>query len=481
MELLLDNEPKVSTELNFMNSLYKSIDNGEMTFPENSGVIYSHSPRRVSVVSEVEKKPEDEGGNTEEGDEKNTWVVPVSITCAIIGALLLVLLASLHVTRSKHKREAVMVQQSLDGDDVSGDIKAGYFDAERGDPFMPSRNTRQTKATQQTKDSNPFVSSSSSESDSSSSSSGSGSMAESDVSSSTEDLDDRRQTRNTADTPNIEQYRMPTVVEGSKEDLGTSSGDFATSTNTISSSKSMYRAGIEALLKESCPEEMENLDELMAEYEGREEELIGQLSSMLAAMNRTTEVSTEQAEQTDDEEDYDGRSRGGSKGTAVSGLSSVNSNNNSQNSDYGDGYNQVRSQIEGALGKRDSTTKVDEPKPAKSAAAAAAAATLFTGESQKQLHQPWSSSDDDSDSSSSAGSSDWSTDEGISSVDASLGTDGGSLVNATPSMLAAMGVASAITKQVGVNDTKSLGSDEEGDATRKDLNEAIQGAFLLNF
>jgi hypothetical protein len=48
-------------------------------------------------------------------------------------------------------------------------------------------------------------------------------------------------------------------------------------------------------------------------------------------------------------------------------------------------------------------------------------------------------------------------------------------------MLAAMGVASAITKQVGVNDTKSLGSDEEGDATRKDLNEAIQGAFLLNF
>jgi hypothetical protein len=98
------------------------------------------------------------------------------------------------------------------------------------------------------------------------------------------------------------------------------------------------------------------------------------------------------------------------------------------------------------------------------------------------LAADWSSSDDSDDSddsSSNEGSSEWSTDEGLSSVDASLETEGSTVVNTTPSMLAAIEVASSIAKQVGVNDVGSLSSkSDDGDhATKMELNEAIQGMF----
>ena len=52
-------------------------------------------------------------------------------------------------------------------------------------------------------------------------------------------------------------------------------------------------------------------------------------------------------------------------------------------------------------------------------------------------------------------------------------------MNTTPSMLAAIGVAESITKQVGVNDVDSLSSksDDENNATRQELSQAIQGRF----
>jgi hypothetical protein len=227
----------------------------------------------------------------------------------------------------------------------------------------------------------------------------------------------------------------------------------------MESSKSMYRAGVEALLKESCPEELENLDELMNEYAGREEELIGQLSSMLASMNKSSDFGTGQEDQEDEH------------GTLVSSVSS----NTAGNETSPVAYNEVQGQIKSALDEKSPSQDVQEEK---GKAAAAAAATLFTGVSQKMgLGADWSSSDDSDDSSSSdAGSSEWSTDEGLSSVDASLETDGSSVVNTTPSMLAAIGVASSITKQVGVSDAGSLSSksNDNENATKQELHEAIQ-------
>jgi hypothetical protein len=57
-----------------------------------------------------------------------------------------------------------------------------------------------------------------------------------------------------------------------------------------------------------------------------------------------------------------------------------------------------------------------------------------------------------------------------------LETEGSTVVNTTPSMLAAIGVAASITKQVGVNDVGSLSSkSDDGDhATKMELTEAIQ-------
>ena len=44
-----------------------------------------------------------------------------------------------------------------------------------------------------------------------------------------------------------------------------------------------YRTGVEALVRQACPEHLDSVDDMMAEYEGRETVLIGQLSAMLAA------------------------------------------------------------------------------------------------------------------------------------------------------------------------------------------------------
>mmetsp|Transcript_30167 Transcript_30167/g.64049 ORF Transcript_30167/g.64049 Transcript_30167/m.64049 type:complete len:132 (+) Transcript_30167:1-396(+) len=46
---------------------------------------------------------------------------------------------------------------------------------------------------------------------------------------------------------------------------------------------SVYREGVEVLVKEACPEKMDRISELMIKYEGREEVLIGHLSTMLVA------------------------------------------------------------------------------------------------------------------------------------------------------------------------------------------------------
>jgi hypothetical protein len=374
-----------------------------------------------------------------------------------------VLLIGLYAVRRKHKNEAQLVQNSLDGDDLSDDMKGpelemrqekGFlqFDTKKGNVVGSTKPKPKQKSGK-----NPFFESVSSSSGASSSSKGSrvsssSASSSSSVSSSTEDLEERKPTRGTD-----EQFKTPAMKKKSLEDLNISG-------QSLGSSKSIYRAGVEALLKESCPEELENLDELMTEYAGREEELIGQLSSMLASMNRATDVGIEP-----DEDEHD---------TLVSSVSSMTSGQDNTPI----GYNQVQGQIQSALDGKKSPSELQRDNG--KAAAAAAAATLFTGVSTKTgLNASWSSSDSDDsdDSSSSEGSSDWSTDEGLSSVDASLETEGSAVVNTTPSMLAAIGVASSIAKQVGINDVGSISSDDNEYATKQELNDAIQGMYAVAY
>jgi len=94
-----------------------------------------------------------------------------------------------------------------------------------------------------------------------------------------------------ASSRDLSVYALPTLHEVSEENLSRSSWSLMSERGGRSEEdKSVYRAGIEALVKEACPEKTDTIDEMMKEYEGREEVLIGQLSYMLAAKNRRASI-----------------------------------------------------------------------------------------------------------------------------------------------------------------------------------------------
>mgnify|MGYP000249112105 CR=1 FL=1 len=228
--------------------------------------------------------------------------------------------------------------------------------------------------------------------------------------------------------------------EVSEENLSQSGWSFASGgSDGDRSDRSVYRAGIEALVKEgkqiliarpvravfgnvltfnffafdapACPEEIDNIDNMMIEYEGREEVLIGHLSTMLAAKNR--------------------------------GNTSTSSSS----------------------GADDSPSKQS-------------LSSSFEGSPQKSP----SSKDGNSSASSSTGSSGWSSDAGLSSIDASsLTTDNtdGQQSGMIPE-LAAIGNASAQVPGSPYSSSKPtfvpVDDDDRGTPapTRKDLDDAIQ-------
>jgi hypothetical protein len=251
------------------------------------------------------------------------------------------------------------------------------------------------------------------------------SSSSSEASSSAEDIDNRGPSTGNAegeDTSNLEPYRLATVAEASNEDLMTSGMSLMSDRSDVS----MYRAGVEALVKEACPDELDNIDEMMIEYEGREEVLIGKLSIMLAAKNRSSSDFGE-SQPTMDASDRSGEDRGdsfSSSSTASNGRVNEKRGNSLEKDDEEEG--------DGGANDAGSASAVV-------AAAAFAAAT------------PRRNSID----SSSVGSSDWSTSDGLSSVDASNETSESSLNETPASTLAAIGAASAITSKIGVKEEQS--------------------------
>jgi len=96
-----------------------------------------------------------------------------------------------------------------------------------------------------------------------------------------------------ADTPR----RLPTVEEMPDEDMSKSAMSSYMNLSSSTCDLSMYRAGVEALVKEACPDQMYRIEDMMVEYQGREQLLIGELSTMLAAKQRELDG--------DDDDDYD--------------------------------------------------------------------------------------------------------------------------------------------------------------------------------
>jgi len=211
----------------------------------------------------------------------------------------------------------------------------------------------------------------------------------------------------------------------------------------------------------ACPEKKDQIDDMMVEYEGREEILIGQLSSMLAAKNRDPNASETD---TDDEREF---RRQSTTETGISGyLSSANSSPSSREEDVSP---EVVEASRAAFG---------EPKEKK--------------HGSDSLSVPNDNSDASS-ASSSAGSSDWSSEDGFSSIETgsltnqSTETDG---IHQLADMAALDGAKPQLTSPSYLDRDRPMfvpvdspgqngspGSEDDqnvkGTATREDLDEAI--------
>mmetsp|Transcript_21508 Transcript_21508/g.32217 ORF Transcript_21508/g.32217 Transcript_21508/m.32217 type:complete len:781 (-) Transcript_21508:103-2445(-) len=298
--LQLTNEPPLTTNLRFQTGISNGIDMGLLTFPAESGIVYVGETKSVQVIPEFGLLPDNNGSggnkNSGGGGDSNTandkWVVPVSVTVAASVAAILILFAgSRFRKRQREGKEFDDAEQvSLEGDGVANDLSPEFneysyppgskrhmnifeetidetptfndsdsdlIDLERGGSvnmatMMNQSNNEQHRSTSSK---NPFASSSSS------------------GSSSDDEYIQQHQ-------PVSHGFPLPSWKEVSEDDLSKSGevGEMYMRERDTTD----YRAAVEALVRQACPEQIDNVDDLMAEYEGRESVLIGQLSVMLA-------------------------------------------------------------------------------------------------------------------------------------------------------------------------------------------------------
>jgi hypothetical protein len=293
-DLTLDlvNEPPLTSRLRFQTGISRGIQQGLLTFSPESGIVYvGETPLPIQVIEGVRIPDNGSGGSGSSSNDK--WVVPVSVAAAAIVAVILVLFAGTQYRKRRRGRKEYDGNNDnrvpLDGNEVANDFLAApssrnttndrsssrgrdskrrmrnvfeetieetpklkedddsdLIDLEGGDGPVSMTNTR-----------NPF--------DSSSSSSDSSSKGP-------------QQQRTVGGGP------LSSWKEVSEDDLDKSSELGETFMKDRDSSD--YRAAVEALVRQTCPEHLESVDEMMEEYEGRETVLIGQLSAMLATQQK---------------------------------------------------------------------------------------------------------------------------------------------------------------------------------------------------
>lgn len=490
--LVLADEPEKSTALTFQMALSRALENPGMTFPEGSGIVYAGPVDDMPVsmqpdpdgVTAPNNPPGADPPAPEKGDTPK-WVVPVSILAAALGCVGLVLFAGNRI--QKRKRQGIEYQsatnpsgtRSLENDIMGNQAATGSFDLEvqvqQGgrsgiSPLDPDASpfgggvveSGETFGSNGNKP-NPFDSSNSS------SSVPSGSFSSQSFSSSSSDEDiSNYKPREDHQQHIIQQepqavaarasdqlvpvgsgnsWQLGTLHEVSETDLSTSAWSLMSGTGSDKSERSIYRSGVEALVKEACPENYNRIDEMMAEYAGRESVLIGNLSTMLAAKN-----GSESDSDTDDSEKDRQRSTTSSDFT----MSTFGSYNTSSTGSTGVRTTRsTLSTLEEEKG-RQPTPKSDQKSSLEStgastaileaggSASAAVVANLFNSDSEEES---------DKSSTSSAGSSEWSSDDGFSSIDtSSLATNDtpnkGQLPPMVPDELQAISDVSAVSRHI---------------------------------
>ncbi|KAL7539791.1 hypothetical protein ACHAXR_009606 [Thalassiosira sp. AJA248-18] len=431
-------------------------------------------------------------------------------------------------------------RESMEGDLEGG--SDGSFDAEirlagRDDkPFGGGSNTNPFNDPSSGSDSSSASSGSFSRSSSARGSSSSSSSASAeDISSDNDNKDfwkrkeaEALQQREQKESNNS--YTLHTLHEVSDENLSRSGWSLMSAASDDKSDKSVYRAGVEALVREACPEKYHEIDDMMLQYEGREEVLIGHLSTMLAAKNRENASGTDTETSDEGEEenrrststsDYTFSTDTDSSGYRLSTVSgrTLSSNTIGSKTSLGEGAEGTNSSSPSSGGSPQEKQQSPLASPDAVAASSSSensnapndgvnAAILAAGSASAAAAAGLFSTDDDEhSSSSSAGSSDWSSDDGFSSIDTSSlatsesvegrqpDTNEQALARRSARTLAVIGDASAVSQRVsgyhgsskpmfipvdgpadgeGGPGVSTLTDGTAANPTRRDLDDAIQ-------
>ena len=295
-DLTLDlvNEPPLTSRLRFQTGISRGIQQGLLTFSPESGIVYvGETPLPIQVIEGVRIPDNGSGGSGSGSSSNDKWVVPVSVAAAAIVAIILVLFAGTQYRKRRRGRKEYDGNNNnrvpLDGNDVGNDFLAA----------PSSRNTSNVRSSSRGRDSkrrmrNVFEETieetpQPKEDDDSDlidleSGDGPASMTNTrnpfDSSSSSSDSSSKgpQQQRTVGGGP------LTSWKEVSLDDLNKSSELGETYMKERDSTD--YRAGVEALVRQTCPEHLDSVDEMMEEYEGRETVLIGQLSAMMATQQK---------------------------------------------------------------------------------------------------------------------------------------------------------------------------------------------------
>lgn len=260
-KLTVTDEPKMSTELKFKISVSRALKNPGITLPAYSGLVYV-GPIDPSTVIVIPNVTDPEGGSVSpDGDGNDTpgWVVPVSIGAAALGVVALLLLVGVQLRKRSTRREprGEELEGEFSDSDGTNVINAdGLVEVSPLEVFpdLDLESGKRMKAN----DPNPFLDSVS-DADSSVAGQSESSSGSSSSSSSDENLDEE------------------------------SDGEISRRDEI----KRMHLIAVEALVMEACPENAEQIGNMMVEYDGREEVLLNKLSRMLEAKDRAIEdVST---------------------------------------------------------------------------------------------------------------------------------------------------------------------------------------------
>jgi len=199
-ELTLAGEPKLATELKFQNSVSRALNDPGLTFPADGGIVYVgpalQSP--VVVIPEAATPANPPSPSPPEGEANATpsWVKPLSIGVAAVGAIALLFLMGSQMQKRKRNQGGAGGEPRQE--DVEGDISGS--DGSNMEVFVHGQNkisplefpspTGDLESGKQTStnsadpflkkgsdSANPFLSDSDSDSDSSSDGSGSSSSS----------------------------------------------------------------------------------------------------------------------------------------------------------------------------------------------------------------------------------------------------------------------------------------------------------------